>query len=98
VVRRVPAAQGRDELEAAPEVEKQTREMAEAMIKDGADLSFTTSPPRSPEWVTGAVRIAAWGDRLGCVVVTGPESVVEETLRRMGTGAVAVRPITASDA
>lgn len=84
-------------LTLAPDVEQAIADMMEAATKDGADFTFLNRPRSSREWMEGALRLAAWGDGFGLVVVTGPQSVVEETLRCMGTGAVAA-PIAEGEA
>lgn len=47
--------------------------------------------------LVNALTLSAWGDGFGLVIVTGTQSVVEETLRRMGTGAVAA-PVAEGEA
>ena len=79
------------------DVEHAIADMMTAATKDGADFAFLELPRHSREWMEGALRLAAWGDNFALVVMTGPQSVVEETLRRLGTGAIAVGPITAGD-
>lgn len=69
-----------------PEVERAIEDMKDAATKDGADFTFLELPRSSQGWMEGALRLAAWGDGLGLAVITGPQSVVEETLRRMGSG------------
>lgn len=85
------------QLTLAPEVERVVEDMMRAATKDGADFTFLEQPGDSQKWMEGALRLAAWGDGFKFVVVTGPQSVVEETLRRMGTGAVAL-PVTEGEA
>lgn len=84
-------------LTLAPEVERAIKEMMHVATKDGADFTFLDLPRNSRGWMEGALRLAAWGDGFGLVVVTGSKAVVEETLRRMGTGAVAL-PVTEGEA
>lgn len=85
-----------------PEVERTINDMMAAATKDGADFTFLESPRSSREWMEGAMRLAAWGDGVALVEVigtkgsgtrlvkvTGPKSVVEDTLRCMGIGQLA---------
>ena len=86
-----------------PEVELAIKDMMNAATKDGADFTFLALPRHTKEWMEGALRLAAWGDGFGLVVVTGPQSVVEETLRRLGTGQLTapvapVAPVTEREA
>lgn len=82
-----------------PGVERAIKTMMDAATKDGADFTFLESPRSSSEWMEGAMRLAAWGDGLAfvkvirpkgggtrLVKVTGPKSIVEDALRRMGIG------------
>lgn len=84
-------------LTLSAEVERAVEDMMRVATKDGADFTFLDLSRESQKWMEGALRLAAWGDGFGLVVVTGPQSVVEETLRRMGTGAVAL-PVTEGEA
>lgn len=80
-----------------PDAERAVADMMRVATKEGADFTFLEQPRNSREWMEGALRLAAWGDGFGLVVITGPQSVVEETLRRLGTGAVAA-PVAEGEA
>lgn len=79
------------------ETQRHINQMIEEMTKSGADFSFMQSAFCTPPWVTGAFHLAAWGDSLPVVVVTGTEAVVKETLRRIVEGDDAT-PVTEGEA